>query len=118
MKELLSFKESGFQRYWFWLSFGFGLVSDWFFGFGCFRFFQVRIQGFSIGFRISGIWFLRIRFLFFRLGRSRVFQVSDFQGSDSGVNLISFSVGSGCFGFFQLSDFSDWVLSFTCCALP
>jgi hypothetical protein len=24
MKDLLAFKGSGFQRYWFWLSFGFG----------------------------------------------------------------------------------------------
>ena len=37
MKDIPVFKGSGFQRCWFWLSFGFG----WFW------FFQVRIQGFQ-----------------------------------------------------------------------
>lgn len=50
MKDLSAFKGSGFQRYWFWLSFGFGFCFVVrFFGIGWFRFFQVRIQGFSIG---------------------------------------------------------------------
>lgn len=44
-----------------------------------FWFFQVRIRGFSFGFRISGIWFLRIWFLFFGLGRFRFFQVQDLE---------------------------------------
>ena len=108
MKLLLALKDPDFNDA------GFGFFSDLDFAFllcfsdsDDFGFFQVRIQGFSVGFRISEIWFLGIRFKFFGLGWFRFFQVLDLR-----VNFLVFRLDL-VVSVFLVFEFFRLALSFT-----